>query len=194
MARHEDELQKYAKIWNVRLGLSDYLEIVCPKCQGCAVPYFCASLALHWKHEDVGELAKRLPFPVKIEPLTDENGFKLFSFPSENVSHPDIFHNNHSDESEHAQPIVTQCNDCHSSSNFGHLVNTSDLYWAVRTRHGTLWAFNREFLVKVRGIIDSNTRSRGPITSRLPSEMMKASNRNEMVKLIDRVLARGPHH
>ena len=192
MSRTERELQSYINLWNVRLHLAHHIEVVCPKCKGCASPYFLGSLVRRWELEDMEALAKRLPFSTKIEKLPQENGFKLTSFPSESVPHPDIFDNNHSREDEHTMPIVTQCQDCHDRSAFGNRVTPKDLYWHVQTRHGELWAYSREWLVDVRNIFEGDSRPRGPLTSRLPAVMMKASNRSEIVKLIDRVLLNGP--
>lgn len=192
MPRTERELQWFIHLWNVRLHLAHHIEVVCPKCKGCASPYFVASLVQRWGLEDVEALASRLPFSTKIEKLPEKNGFKISSFPGEPDPHPDIFSNNHSGEKEHTMPIVTQCQDCHGRAAFGNQVTPTDLYWRVQTRHGMLWAYSREWLVKVRNIIEGDSRPRGPLTSRLPAAMMKASNRSEMIKLIDRVLLKGP--
>ena len=192
MSRTEKELQWNTRLWNVRLHLAHRIEVVCPKCKGCASPYFLASVILKWDLEDLEILAKRLPFSTTIEKLPEKNGFKLTSFPGESGSHPSIYHNNHSGENEHTMPIVTQCQDCHDRSLFGSRVTPKNLYWHVQTRHGVLWAYNREHLVKIRNIIEGDSRPRGPLTSRLPAAMMKGSNRSEMVKLIDRVLVNGP--
>ena len=192
MSRTEKELQWHIRLWNVRLHQAYHIEVVCPKCNGCASPYFVASIVLKWDLEDIEALANRLPFLTKVEKLPEKNGFKLTSFPSESVSHPDIFLNNQSGEGEQTMPIVTQCQDCHNRSAFGTRVTPRDLYWHVQTRHGELWAYSRDWLVKVRNVIEGDSRPRGPLTSRLPAAMMKASNRSEMIKLIDRVLLNGP--
>lgn len=188
----DKQLQWYIRLWNVRLHYSNKIEVVCPKCKGCATPYFVASLNKKWDLAKMELLANSLPFPTQIETLQGKNGYKLLSFPGMSLPHPDIFLNHHNGEIKHLIPIVTQCSDCYDRAVFGDRVQVADLYWSVETRHGVLWSYSRDWLVKIRNIIEGTDRPRGPITSRLPAEMLKASNRSEMIKLIDRVLLSGP--
>jgi hypothetical protein len=185
------DMDWFIRLWNVRLGIRDYIETKCPSCGGGASPYFVASLTLDWDVAKVQELAKALPFPTRID--EDDLGMKhmLLSFPLDSDQHPDIYSNNHSGFEDHPCEIISLCPNCHSRESLGRCVNTSNLYWHVHTRHGVLWAYNREHLVELRRHILGISRSRGPEHSRLPAAMLKGSNRNEMVNLIDRVLKDG---
>lgn len=192
MTNSGEHLDWYIGIWNVRLGLSKTIEISCPKCGGCASPYFIASLTLRWDDCDMQKFVSKLPFPTRVEELPDENGYKVYSYPNESESHPDIYTNNHSGEEERSCQIVSHCTSCHARVVIGNQVSTKDLYWHVHTRHGVLWAYSRNHLVELRDYFQGSDRPRGPEISRLPAVMLKGTNRSEMTKLIDRVLLNGP--
>lgn len=192
MGDKELNLQWYIDLWNVRLELCKHIEIECPHCKGCASPYYIAYLISSWNSCDVNILVKHLPFPTKVEQLSDSKGYKIYSFPNESDSHSDIYEDNHSGTRDHAQRIISQCSDCHKRVVIGNRVTTKSLYWHVQTRHGVLWAYNRSQLVTLKEYIAGANRARNPSTSRLPPEMLKGSNRGEMIKLIDRVLLNGP--
>ncbi len=190
MSKNEKNDEFYINAWHVGLHHCKRIELVCPQCAGCAVPYFVASHVFDWGLDEIQSLTKKLPFPTKVEKLAGKHGYKVMSFPSE-PKHPSLFSNNHSGEEPHTIPFVLLCNDCHHRSKIGNSIEPKDLYWSVQTRHGVLWAYNRDWLTKVRNIILGDSRPRGPYTNRLPAEMLKASNRDEMIRLIDKVLLDG---
>lgn len=64
-----------------------------------------------------------------------------------------------------------------------------DAYFSVSTRVGTLWAWNREWLIYVRGFIAGSSRPDGYLARHLPTEFKLAKQRKHMVDRIDAALA-----
>ncbi|MBC9715121.1 hypothetical protein H9Y04_21455 [Streptomyces sp. TRM66268-LWL] len=70
------------------------------------------------------------------------------------------------------------------------------LWLRARTRHGDLWAYNREHLTVIRDFVAATLRERAPwydtgakvtVVARLPRWAIKAGNREEILRAIDRI-------
>jgi len=66
-----------------------------------------------------------------------------------------------------------------------------ELALAVRTRHGWLWAYNRDHLSELRAFIGARVRTTQPVhhhwANRLPRWMIEAKHRDELVRAIDTI-------
>ena len=163
-------------------------EVCCPKCAGLSRIHFVGKIALRGKCEDINAAFAESPFEVRIDEWEDGEGCTVTSFPSEGDEHPDYY------GYPRKSSFIALCTKCHERSLIRGQLRNEDLYWSVQTRHGVLWARNRRELVRIRDFIAGVDRPRGPLTNRLPAAMLKGSNRDEMIKLIDRVLHNGPGH
>ncbi|WP_199547118.1 hypothetical protein [Streptomyces sp. N35] len=70
------------------------------------------------------------------------------------------------------------------------------LWLQTRTRHGHLWAYNREHLTLIREFVAATLRERAPwydtgakmtVVARLPRWITKAGHRQEILRAIDRI-------
>ena len=129
------------------------------------------------------ELLERFPHEVEITEWADGKGCNVVVFPDFLARH-----NKAMSERGGAGPMVLFCSECHARSGFigG---SSPERYWQIPTRHGVIWAYNREHLVEIRDHIQLERRPQGFI--KLPGWMVAGKNRDEIVKLINRALEHG---
>ncbi|WP_329122677.1 hypothetical protein [Streptomyces sp. NBC_01465] len=70
----------------------------------------------------------------------------------------------------------------------------------ARTRHGWVWAYNREHLALIRGFVEARLRERAPrndtghtmtLLARLPAWIKRAHHRDEVLRAVDRISRAG---
>jgi hypothetical protein len=82
---------------------------------------------------------------------------------------------------------VVSCSGC--AARYPHqLVWPRDAFYVVSTRAGTLWAWNREWLLYIRRWVASSKRPDGYLARHLPTAFKLAKNRAHVLKSINQAL------
>jgi hypothetical protein len=158
-------------------------EYACPKCGGIAYRRFMGTMGLRGDPAEIHEHYRKGPFRTRVEEWKDGKGCNVTVFPDEweqtsaKGKPKQVYHD------------LLLCTECHARSGM-FCLGPKDYYWRIKTRHGVLWAYNRQHLAEIREYIQSPSRPQG--FHKLPATMLKASNRDEMVRLINRAFERGP--
>lgn len=156
-------------------------EFRCPSCGGIAQGYRARRLHIRdVKPEDIRAELGDFPFELEVVEWADGKGVNVTMF-------PEVLEKHERDEKEGrmSSPYVLLCDECHTRSDGGGRYRP-ERYWQIRTRHGVLWADNREHLVEIRDHVQLERRPQGFI--KLPGWVLAAKNRDEIVKLINRAL------
>jgi hypothetical protein len=159
-------------------------EFRCPACGGIARGHIVGTHQIQsCKPEDVRAELDDFPFEFEIEEWADGKGVNVTVFPEVLKKHRKALSGRNG-----PAPYVLLCDQCHTrSDSVG--IECHERYWQIQTRHGVLWAENRQHLVEIRDHIQLERRPQGFI--KLPGWAMAAKNRDEIVKLINRKLGRG---
>ncbi|MCC5822112.1 MAG: hypothetical protein LAT64_13255 [Phycisphaerales bacterium] len=133
--------------------------------------------------DEIREHYRKGPFRTRIEAWKDSKGCNVTVFADEWQQAAA------KGRPERSYPDLLLCTECHARTGVLSL-GPKDYYWRIKTRHGVLWAYNRQHLAEIRDFIQSQSRPQG--FHKLPATMLKGSNREEMVRLINRAFERGP--
>lgn len=158
-------------------------EYACPKCGGIAYRRFMGTMGLRGDPVEIYEHYRKGPFRTRVEEWKDGKGC--------NVT---VFRDEWEQASAKGKPQqvyrdLLLCMECHARTGMASL-GPQDYYWRIKTRHGVLWAINRKHLTEIRGYIESHNRPQG--FHKMPGAMLKGTNREEMVKVINRAFEHGP--
>lgn len=132
---------------------------------------------------EIREHYRKGPFRIRIEEWKDRKGCNVTLFADEweeataKGTPQRMYHN------------LLLCTECRARTGVLSL-GPKNYYWRIQTRHGVLWALNRQHLAEIRDYIESTSRPQG--FHKIPAIMLKGSNREEMVRLINRAFERGP--
>ena len=161
-------------------------EYACPSCDRSARGYTVRSRGIRGNPEDIRLSMKSSLFPSEVLEWADGKGCNVVE--SSTVNTPECSSRVHGPH-RHG-PMYLLCDSCHNGPSLPDHQSKVYFYWRISTRHGEVWAHNRQHLVAIRDYIQLERRPQGFI--KLPGWMLASKNRNEMIKLIDRVLANGP--
>lgn len=157
------------------------IEYRCPTCNGIAQGYEPCKYGLEGVAPDaVREELGGFPYDLKVTAWRNGKGVDAYIFPEVLEKHCRALNGKRGPSA-----FVLFCNACHERSEFvgG---DVPEKFWQIQTRHGVLWARNREHLVEIRNHIQLERRPQGFI--KLPGWVIAAKNRDEIVKLINRAL------
>lgn len=159
-------------------------EYMCTSCGGSATGRSCVVREVRGSPQVIRQSIKNDPYQSEISDWADGNGCNVLSTQLNMPNHDRLC------ESRRHGPMMLICDHCHNGPQLPNEEDSASLYWRISTRHGEIWAYNRQHLVAVRDHIKLERRPQGFI--KLPGWMLASKNRNELVKLIDRALQNGP--
>jgi len=161
-------------------------EYVCEKCGSMAKGYMFVKRSVSMPPNEAREALKSWPFEYVLEPWKNNDGCTVILFPDQYEK----YRKNKVVGDWDAGANVLLCTGCHRRTLLDESKPTSQLYWIIETRHGVIWAHNRQHLAAIRDHIKLERRPKA--FTKLPAWMLASKNRNEMLKLIDKALANGP--
>lgn len=158
-------------------------EYACPKCGGIAYRRFMGTLSVTGNPDEVRDHYHNGPFRANVVAWKDNKGCNVTVFGEE------WERTSAKCKRGWGSRDLLLCMECHARTGV-HSLGPTNYYWRIKTRHGVLWAWNRQNLAEIRDYIASQNRPQG--FHKLPAVMLKGSNREEMIKVIDRAFERGP--
>jgi len=161
-------------------------EYRCPRCGGVAIGHASGAWAIRGEPIEIRKNAESGPFRVQIKEWADGQGCTLEAFGDETQGLSKV-----SNQHIWPRPLVLMCSGCHRRSRLEDPYSREALYWRIPTRHGVLWALNRPDLAKIRDYIAATVRPQTRMY-KLPGKMIQAKYRDEIIRLINRALERGP--
>jgi hypothetical protein len=148
---------------------------VAHRCRACGGEAFAYDRFAHFparEYEAIVEAAKRLPGRAVITPPKNKDGrVKVDFFPDVRGTSPGLW-------------VCSQCGKRMGAT----ASNDPELFYQTRVRGVRLWAHDREHLVQLREYIEKRA-NRGQGFHKLPKTILKAANRELVLKKIDELLA-----